>query len=321
MPYFGSKQRVAPEVWRRFGEVPNFIDPFMGSASILLLRPDWTPDKKWTETINDIDGFLVNFYRAVKNNPIEVAWWANNPPFESDVHARNVWLAEHRSEFSKQLEGDADFYDPKVAGWWVWGIASFIGGGWASGVGPWRSVDGKLVHESNTYKERAISRRIMHLGDNGRGVNRRSIHEGHYDEDGIPPKLYSLISNISNRLARVRVTCGDWQRITTKAVTTRFGTTAVFLDPPYTKRLTNGSVVYGRDGTGLEDAVLEYALQNGNDPSYRIAVCGYEGAYEFPDTWECLHWKAAGGYSSIGEGEGKELAKQERIWFSPHCLR
>jgi DNA adenine methylase len=319
-PYFGAKSRVADEVWRRFGQTPNFVDPFCGSASILLARPDWTPDRKWTETINDIDGMVCNFYRATRMAPNDVAYWANNPPIESDVHARNIWLVEHRAELTERLEGDADYFDVKAAGWWVWGLASFIGGGFANGNGPWHSVDGRLI-EDKSGEPNGISRRIMHLGDNGRGVNRRSLHEGHYLSDGTPSKLDNLIGSLSNRLARVRITCGDWKRVTTKAVTSRFGLTSIFLDPPYTKRLTNGSVVYGKDGTGLEGEVWEYALQTGDDPSYKIAVCGYEGEYDFPDTWEVLEWKAAGGYSSLGDGEGKELATKERIWFSPHCLK
>ena len=27
-PWFGGKSRIAPEVWRRFGNVRNYVDPF-----------------------------------------------------------------------------------------------------------------------------------------------------------------------------------------------------------------------------------------------------------------------------------------------------
>lgn len=47
----------------------------------------------------------------------------------------------------------------------------------------------------------------------------------------------------------------------------------------------------------------------------------YEGDHPMPDTWECVAWKAKGGYGSQGAGAGRDNAKRERIWFSPACLR
>jgi hypothetical protein len=40
-PWFGGKRRVVDVVWRAFGpDIPNVIDPFMGSCA-LLARPTW----------------------------------------------------------------------------------------------------------------------------------------------------------------------------------------------------------------------------------------------------------------------------------------
>jgi DNA adenine methylase len=49
-PWFGGKSRVAPLVWERFGNVPNYVEPFFGSGAVLLGRPH--PPK--TETVNDL---------------------------------------------------------------------------------------------------------------------------------------------------------------------------------------------------------------------------------------------------------------------------
>lgn len=38
-----------------------------------------------------------------------------------------------------------------------------------------------------------------------------------------------------------------------------------------------------------------------------------------PPDWECVPWKAHGGYSRTARGVGNR--DKERIWFSPHCLR
>ena len=60
MPYFGGKSRIADLVWQRFGRVSNYVEPFAGSLAILL----GCPHPGHTETVNDIDALLANFWRA-----------------------------------------------------------------------------------------------------------------------------------------------------------------------------------------------------------------------------------------------------------------
>ena len=38
-PWFGGKSRAADVVWRAFGNVPNYVEPFAGSLAVLLARP------------------------------------------------------------------------------------------------------------------------------------------------------------------------------------------------------------------------------------------------------------------------------------------
>ena len=67
-------------------------------------------------------------------------------------------------------------------------------------------------------------------------------------------------------------------------------------------------------------AAREWAIERGDDPRYRIALCGYEGEHALPDGWGYLEWKAQGGYASRNTKRKNENARRERIWFSPHCL-
>lgn len=53
-PYFGVKRHIADEVWDRLGSPPNYIEPFAGSASILLNRPDGRVEDG-CETISTLD--------------------------------------------------------------------------------------------------------------------------------------------------------------------------------------------------------------------------------------------------------------------------
>jgi hypothetical protein len=64
-PYFGGKSAISDLIWSRFGDVRNFVDPFMGSLAMLLGRP--TPFEGM-ETVNDADGMIPNF--GVLSRPI-----------------------------------------------------------------------------------------------------------------------------------------------------------------------------------------------------------------------------------------------------------
>lgn len=72
-PWFGGKSRIASQVWKRFGDVRNYVEPFFGSGATLLLRPQ---PFSGTETVNDLDGMVANFWRALSKAPDEVAKWA-----------------------------------------------------------------------------------------------------------------------------------------------------------------------------------------------------------------------------------------------------
>ena len=130
-PWFGGKRRVADVVWRAFGEVPNYVEPFAGSLAVLLGRPH----EAKIETVNDRDRYLANFWRAVTADPLEVARWADWPVNEADMHARHLWLVDQAS-FRERMHAEPDFYDVKIAGWWVWGICIWIGAGWCADRGP-----------------------------------------------------------------------------------------------------------------------------------------------------------------------------------------
>lgn len=202
-PWFGGKSRVAHLVWERFGKVANYVEPFFGSGAVLLGRPDWEPGM--TETVNDADGFVCNFWRAISAAPDQVAEHAYWPANENDLHARNFVLANRREELKARLEGDPSFFDAEIAGWWVWGICLWIGGEWATLNGPWTVVDGLLTKTegggisrkrpslqnagkcvsgktmAGNHRERQIVegpgtfRKRPHLDDDGRGVHAKGV--------------------------------------------------------------------------------------------------------------------------------------------------
>ncbi len=323
-PYFGGKSKVVDPVWRAFGAVSNYVEPFFGSGAVMLSRP--TPING-PETINDMDGMVANFWRALQADPEAVADWADWPVNECDLHARHLWLVNRREDLTARLMADPAWYDAQTAGWWVWGLCSWIGSGWCSGQGPWQARDGKLVdtrqlpHFGDAVM--GINRKIPHLGDAGRGINRQLPHLGNAGM-GINRQrqhLRATFSALADRLSAVRVCCGDWSRVTGDSVTIKHaGITGVFLDPPYADTARRDSDLYACDDEQVAHRVREWAISHGDDPRLRIALCGYAGEHAMPEHWTAHTWKAAGGYGSQGDGVGRINAAREVIWFSPHCL-
>lgn len=296
-PWFGGKSRVAHLVWDRFGNVPNYVEPFFGSGAVLLNRPH----EPGIETVNDLDGFVSNAWRAIAADPDGVAIAADWPISENDLHARHIWLRSQRATLSARLEADPDYFDAKIAGWWLWGMASWIGSGFCgdSGTGPWVVEDGMLVDRN---AGRGIARKLPHLGTAGQGIA-------------------DYMHQLAARLRRVRVCCGDWSRVVGPSVTWKHGITGILLDPPYADTAERTADLYAADCDQVAHAVRGWAIENGDNPQLRIALCGYEGEHAMPTNWECVAWKTKGGYGSQGNGKGRENAGKERIRFSPHCLR
>lgn len=301
--YFGGKSRVADVVWAAIGDVKNYVEPFFGSGAVLFLRPQ--PGQ--IETVNDADGFVANFWRALQRDLDGVATHADNPVNEADLHARHLWLLGQRDRITERLMGDPDFYDAKVAGWWVWGINCWIGSGWCSGRGPWQSVDGVMTNTRAT--DGGIWRQRPHLGDAGQGVNRSG-------------DLRDYLGWFADRLENVRVCCGDWQRVCGPSVTFKHGLTGVFLDPPYADTAGRDSDLYAVDCEQVAHRVREWAIEHGKRDDMRIVLAGYEGEHDMPPEWRVHEWSTAGGFGRQADVDspGRVNRHRERLWFSPACL-
>jgi hypothetical protein len=391
-PWFGGKSRAAHLVWAAFGDVPNYVEPFAGSLAVLLGRP--TAPR--VETVNDLDCYLANFWRAVKFAPVELAEHADWPVNEADLHARHRWLVA-QDEFRARIRREPKYFDVQIAGWWVWGLCQWIGGGWcaSSNWGEWNRgapSDNKTAEQGrrpslqrgNGIHAGGKRPRGQHTAEEARrpnlhasnGVHRRSLPEkkpmltgGHGEGVGVNRRRRDLagssewekrpvlgrggrgvnlsqqIPNLSGdagaagrgihatgqsngpliewmntlaaRLRRVRVCCGDWTRVLGRSATETIGVTGVMLDPPYNTDAGRDPSLYAVEDLEVSHKVREWALAHGDNPKFRIALCGYEGEHEMPSTWERVEWKANGGYAASAGNH--ENAKRERIWFSPHC--
>lgn len=387
-PWFGGKSKVAHLVWDAFGDPANYVEPFCGSMAVLLARPG-VPR---IETVNDLDCHLSNFWRSLQAEAETVAHWADWPVSEPDLHARHQWLVDCLPWHRERMRTDPFYYNPMLAGWWVWGICQWIGGGWcvdrdgarptkqhpnvsgnsyglgihAIGIDRKRPIcdrggrgvhskamggnkvpalaagsgTGTGVHSGVVSKSRprlgghgggqGVHSKMPLLGERGsgrgilkqqvpdlsgsRGASGRGIHASGQTRGPI----LAWMDDLAARLRRVRVCSGDWKRVLGPAVTTGVGITAVFLDAPYSKETGRNGHLYGCEDKSVAHDVRAWAIEHGEDPKLRIAMCGYEGEHEMPASWRKLAWSTSGGYGSRNKAnKNRDL---ERIWFSSACL-
>jgi len=314
-PYFGGKRSVATDVWQRLGAPAQYIEPFCGSAAMLLAAP--IPAS--LEVVCDASGFIANFWRATKHQAASVAEWADYPVSHIDLGARHVWLMAQRERIGEALQ-DADWPgDSKVAGWWLWGQCCWIGSGWCEWEGAARrrrgeghpgrgeGIDatsagmgiqavGKVPHASDAGRGIQAVGKVPHATSAGMGYDRLLTSSGR--------TAWRWLHKIADRLERVRVVHGDW----TRCLNNHFGgaDTALFLDPPY----RSYERLYG-NASPVADQVEAWARANAH---LRIALCGHVGDYDLPG-WDAVEWSR--GRLTYG---GSQTTDQECVWYSPACF-
>lgn len=359
-PYFGGKRKVAPEVWAALGDVDNYVDPFAGSLAVLLERPTWHTGT--TETVNDADQYIANFWRALAYDPDAVAHHADWPVNEADLFSRHLWLVnEGKRRMIAGMEADPEWFDAKIAGWWVWGLSCWIGSGWCSGNGPHKYADGlagvasqrpHLSHSGVGVNRKrphlqskkgitrqqptptfdpGVRRQIPHLGNGGQGVNRKRPHlvgsrgGGTGVHDKGRGNLHDYMQALANRLRDVRVCCGDWGRIVTPGALTYGATVGVFLDPPYSAEAGRDNTLYAVESLDVAHEVRDWCIANGDNPRYHIVLAGYEAEHGalMPPTWRKYSYSAGKAYATSQSDDSPNASNrhEERLWFSPFCLQ
>ncbi len=340
-PWFGGKSKAAPAVWALLGDVPHYVEPFYGSGAVLLNRPHPANRPYISETVNDLDGFVVNAWRAMQWAPDTMAEAASWPVTEADKHARQIALLRWRdSGAGERLAGDAVWYDPVMAGWWAWAVCCQIGA--FAGDGPW--VADPATGVISKQGRPGVGRARPHISSNGQGVNRPGAREpgvldpitaehgrsaldgwGAEYHDLAMPELVRWFRHLSARLRHVRILNGDWKRAVTGGAALTLpvragkGPVGVFLDPPYADTANRAGGLYAVDSFDVAHDVREWALTRGDDPRWRIVLAGFDGEHgsNLVDAgWREIEWYQQG---HLTGGYGDQQHK-ERLWASPHCL-
>ena len=322
--YFGGKSTIANLIWDALGDVKYYLEPFAGSAAVLLQRPD--SHTRPNEIINDKDCYIANFWRCLKHDPEKTAWWADYPISHADLTARHHWLifSEEAKRLRERILTDPMYCNPQIAGWWVWGISQWIGRGWCLAPKSEARVTvtrprPKLNHPMGIHRKSMEFASAKRPTCRHEGIHRLEIEScGESPNLIFRPGLAEYFGALAQRLARVVILCGDWQQgfQTPSILRDNCG---IFFDPPYSKEADRDDDIYRVDDDSVAHSVRDWCTQH--EQECRIVLAGYEGEHDELERrgWTAISWTAQGGFANMTKKRGYQNRFRERLWLSPPC--
>lgn len=284
--YFGGKSRVACQVWDLMGrDIKFYVEPFFGSGAVLLAEP---ASLSRYETVNDLDGFITNAWRAIQKSPDKVFAAFRALHSESEYKARVNYCKKNMPNLVQKIQNSTDYFNSKLAGYWIYSVCLSIGGPRYGGFQRSDiSTAGRIHKQTNEF-----------------------------------------FRQLSKRFERVCITCRDWEKMFTKKGILPNETdkkrkpvsVGIFLDPPY-KTPERDQTLYNHEeaDNNISSEIQYWCAYQGKKLNYRIVLCGYENEHGPLESlgWKCYYWKAHSGFAARA---GQKLnAYRERIWASPGC--
>ena len=352
-PYPGGKRRIAASLWRRFGPVAVYTEGYAGSCACLLRSP-YGPAGR--EIVSDTNGFICNFWRALRAEPDAVARWADYPSFHHDLTARHEWLMNWGREESHRLlkidpETNDLWYDVKAAGWWCWGMSLWIGAGWCTDVSLRKD---EQLHDKRPYvrdtvggrgvsAQRATHDKIPRVSDRGGGHGvaaqalirdqRPGIGKGggsgiHADSmfDGSPvgsgERLLEWFEALAQRFGRVITLNRDWQSAVTDTLLQHTPSgpkpeVGVLLDPPYRTTTGRSDNLYQSDADGTSEDTAEESYMWAVENGERYRIAYCQQEVDGkPDFPIPAGWEV----ERYSFGRGRDAAI-DLVMYSPRCDR
>ena len=352
-PYFGGKRRWADRVWQRLGSPTVYSEPCAGSLAVLLAKPNGPAER---EIVSDTDGYICNFWRAVQASPRTVARWADWPTIHQDLTARHCWLLDWGERNSGRLSEDPEWYDAKAAGWWVWGLSLWIGGGWCAsadtsrphvnskggglGVSRQRTFD-QVPHVKNFVGGQGISRQTVrrafdkrpyvHNSVGGRGVSTQRTQLANGRRVRHLDNIVEVFEALQVRLANTVVLNRSWQSAVTPTLLQHTPRSpqpavAIFFDPPYVLDERNKGIYRSdidRVSDGVAQEIYDWMLTPGSVPAFPELPPGE--VYRIAYCCGVGDFALPAGWTAETETFGgirtqDRRTRRDMVMFSPPCL-
>ncbi|MEU7980540.1 DNA adenine methylase [Micromonospora sp. NPDC049081] len=121
IPYFGGKITTGPAIAALLPTYDHYVEPYCGSLAVLLAK---APSRH--ETVNDLDGDLMTFWRVLRDQPDDLArvcaltphsraeYAAAYEPADADLErARRIWVQLSQSRAGQRTRtGWRHFVNP-----------------------------------------------------------------------------------------------------------------------------------------------------------------------------------------------------------------
>jgi DNA adenine methylase len=111
LTFYGGKQKLAAQIVALMPSHTAYMEPFAGGAAVLFAKP-----RAERETLNDLDGQIMAFWRALRDRPEELAsavsltpysrteWQASRDPAGDDIEAARRLLVNVDHSFSRSRD-------------------------------------------------------------------------------------------------------------------------------------------------------------------------------------------------------------------------
>ncbi len=260
IPYFGGKGRIASFVWKLLGNPKVYIEPFVGGGAVFLNRPYPIDPRYHIEIISDVDGLVINLWRAIKYNRKALEDGIERPISEVELNCF-LNIVRKGSDLIDRMEEDETFVDIKL------GIAyAYILG----------------VSKHLFWGERVVPMNLKLSG----------LMKRCYWVNG---ELDNYLTIVYNRLKHTTIFKRDWKYVMQWIDEDRDFKTylkGIYFDPPYETSGKDNEKFYKRESQSVESEVYQYAHLTGDDPTKRIV---FSSTKDYPELiqsgWTRYRWK------------------------------
>ncbi len=238
--YPGSKWRLAPWIISHFPEHHSYLEPFFGSGAVLFNK-----QRSHIETVNDLDGEVVNFFECIRKDPERLARDVYLTPYSRESYEKAYDIARKDSNGSGADGSSDDPFDRALA------FCIRLNQGYG-----FRTTGEKVGWKNDVQgRERAYAARGWCM-------------------------MLDRIMQAAERLREVQIECRPAVELIKRF---NYPNVLIYADPPYMLETRNGKQyrceMFGKDHEELLDALLAHkgpVLVSGYDsPLYDDALRGW----------------------------------------------
>ncbi len=293
--YFGGKGHLARRIVALLPPHECYVEPCVGAGAVFWWKP-----RAPLETINDLAGDVVQFYRVLRD-PVAFAQFS-----------RLAELTPYaREEFEDCRGAWADDEDPVARAWaWFVSVRQAFGGATGAAAGEatrtgWRySVGAGMAAGTAGVAGRGS------WGYSASNANGTRVSSAVRKYLGVVERL----PEIHQRLQGVQIECGDWRRVL--AAYGDAGACA-YIDPPYVWETRRGDKRYAHEFTLADHHALTAALLA--SPAM-VVLSGYRHAAVHGPLEEA-GWERTDIDVPISAARHREgLRRVESLWRNPAAV-